>query len=102
MGPRVILLILVFAQLADAATFTVGESIHGIGLESNGVAVMAYHAAGLAGVLALKATALILVVIVAAATVTRFPRLFVWLGAAATSMGLLGCVANVVSLLLVG
>jgi hypothetical protein len=100
MGPRVILSMLLLAQLGDAATFMVGEALHGISLESNGVAVLAYDAGGLAGVLALKGVALLLVLGVAASTVTRFPRLFVWLGAAATSLGLLGCFANVASLLL--
>lgn len=100
MGPRLILLLLVGAQLGDATSFVVGESLHGIGLESNGIAVLAYNVGGLAGVLALKGAVLLLVLAVAASTATRFPRLFLWVGAAATSIGLLGCAANVTSLLL--
>jgi len=100
MGPRLILFLLVAAQLSDATTFVVGESLHGIGLESNGIAVLAYHVAGLAGVLALKGAVLVVVLVVAASTASRFPRLFLWVGAAATSMGLLGCAVNVTSLLL--
>ena len=39
---RIMLAALLFAQLADAATFTIGAAIHGIGLESNGFAGLAY------------------------------------------------------------
>jgi hypothetical protein len=77
MVARVILLGLLLAQLGDAATFMVGEALHGIGLESNGFAV---------AVLALIGP--------------RYPRLLVWGGAAATGIGLLGLAANLTSLLL--
>jgi hypothetical protein len=47
MQVRLILFFLLLAQLGDAATFMVGEQLHGIGLESNGVAVAAILGAGL-------------------------------------------------------
>jgi hypothetical protein len=101
MAPRVILLALLVAQLADAATFTVGEALHGIGLESNGFAVAIYHSTGVEGVLLVKGAMLLVILGTLAATATRFPRLLVWGGAAATSMGLLGFLTNLTSLLLI-
>ncbi len=37
------LLFLVMVQLLDAITFTLGVDLHGIQLESNGFAVLAYR-----------------------------------------------------------
>ena len=101
MTARVILVALLVAQLADAATFAIGAALHGIGLESNGFAVAVYRTSGAEGVLVLKGGMLLVILATLAATATRFPRLLVWGGAAATSMGLLGFLANVTSLLLV-
>jgi len=91
---------LLLAQLADAATFVLGQSLHGIHLESNGIAVLAYQWAGLAGVLLLKGAALLAMLGVTVLAANRYPRLLVWGGAAATSMGLLGFAANVTSLII--
>jgi hypothetical protein len=97
---RVILFGLVLAQLADALTFTIGVSRFGIGLESNGVATALYAAAGLAGVLAVKGGVIVAAIAILVATADDFPRLLVWGGAAATSLGLLGFAANSASILL--
>ena len=97
---RFILFGLVVAQLADAFTFTIGVSRFGIGLESNGVAAGLYHASGLDGVLLVKAAVLLATIGLLAVSAPRFPRLLVWGGAAATSLGLLGFAANTTSILL--
>lgn len=98
--PRFILFGLVLAQLADAFTFTMGVSRFGIGLESNGIAATLYENSGLDGVLIAKAAVLLATLGLLAATAQRFRRLFVWGGAAATSLGMLGFVTNTASMLL--
>ena len=95
---RIILFGLVLAQLADALSFTIGVSRFGIDLESNGLAAWLYGATGLDGVLLLKGGVLLATIGVLVATSTRFPRLLVWGGAAATSTGLLGFVTNTASI----
>lgn len=97
---RFILFGIVLAQLADAATFTVGVSRFGIGLESNGIAAGIYHAGGIDAVLLLKGTVIVLTTTLLAYTAPRFPRLLVWGGATATSLGLLGFAANTTSIVL--
>jgi hypothetical protein len=99
---RLILAFLLLAQLGDAATFMVGQRLHGIGLESNPWAVMAFQWGGLNGVLLMKAAAILVTLGVLVLTAHRFPRLLVWGAATATGMGLLGTVANVGSLLILG
>ena len=98
--PRVILFGIVLAQLTDALTFTIGVSRFGIGLESNGLAATLYRSGGLESVLLLKAAVLLITIGLLVATAPRFPRLLVWGGAAATSLGLLGFFANSASILL--
>ena len=95
---RIILFGLVLAQLADALSFTIGVSRFGIDLESNGLAAWLYGATGLDGVLLLKGGVLLATIGVLVATSTRFPRLLVWGGAAATSIGFLGFVTNTASI----
>jgi hypothetical protein len=97
---RFILFGLVVAQLADAFTFTIGVSRFGIGLESNGVAAGLYRASGLDGVLLVKAAVLLTTIGLLVVGASRFPRLLVWGGAVATSLGLLGFAANTTSILL--
>ena len=97
---RIILFGSALAQLADALTFTVGVSRFGIGIESNGVASWLYHAGGLDAVLLTKGTVLLVTIGLLVSTAARFPRLFVWGGAAATSLGILGFTANSLSILL--
>jgi hypothetical protein len=87
-------------QLADAATFAAGVAMHGIGLESNSFAGLAYRWHGVDGVLLVKGAAIVLTIGLLASTSTRFPRLFVWGAAAATGLGMLGLATNVTSLLL--
>jgi hypothetical protein len=99
---RLILLFLLIAQLGDATTFVIGQGLHGIRLESNHFAVAAYHAGGLSGVLLLKGVAIVVTLGVLTGTAHRFPRLLVWGGATATGIGLLGAIANVRTLLLMG
>lgn len=89
-------------QLADAITFAIGVGLHGIRLESNGFATLAYTWNGVPGVLLLKGAAILFTLAVLVASSTRFPRLFVWGAAAATGVGVLGMVANVRALLILG
>jgi hypothetical protein len=91
---RLILLGLVAAQLADAISFTFGVSRFGISLESNGIAAGLYRAAGLGAVLLLKGAVIVSTIVLLASVAGRFPRLLVWGGATATSLGLVGFVLN--------
>jgi hypothetical protein len=97
---RYILLGLLVTQLADAATFTLGVSRFGIGVESNGLAAGIFHASGLNGVLLTKGVVIVGTLALLALAATRFPRLLVWGGAAATALGLLGFLTNTASILL--
>lgn len=99
---RFILFGLVLAQLADAFTFMLGVSRFGIGLESNGIAVHVYHAGGLDAILLLKGAVIVVTTTLLAYTAPHFPRLLVWGGATATSLGLIGVAANTTSLMLLG
>jgi hypothetical protein len=99
---RLILFGITLAQLADALSFTVGVSRFGIGLESNGLAAQLFHAGGLDAVLMAKGAVLVSILALLVATAHRFPRLLVWGGAAATSLGLLGFAANTASLMILG
>jgi hypothetical protein len=89
-------------QLADAITFVFGVGLHGIGLESNSFAALAFHWNGLSGVLLLKGAAILFTLAVLVASAGRFPRLFVWGAAAATGVGVLGMVTNVRMLMILG
>jgi hypothetical protein len=91
---RIILFGLVLAQLADALTFTIGVSRFGIDLESNGFAAWLYRTSGLDGVLLAKGMVLLTTIGLMVLAANRFPRLLVWGGAAATSLGLLGFATN--------
>ena len=97
---RIILFGLVLAQLADALTFTIGVSRFGIDLESNDFASWLYGASGLDGVLLAKLTVLIATIGLMVVAAGRFPRLLVWGGAAATSLGLLGFATNATAIAL--
>ena len=97
---RFILFGLVLAQLADAFTFMYGVSRFGIHLESNGFAAALFHAGGLDAVLALKGGVIVFTIGLLALTANRFPRLLMWGGAMATSLGLLGFAANTTSIVL--
>jgi hypothetical protein len=95
---RFILFGLVAAQLADAISFTFGVSRFGIAVESNGLAAGLYHAGGLDAVLVAKGTVILSTIALLAAIAGRFPRLLVWGGATATSLGLLGFATNFASI----
>jgi len=95
---RFILFGLVVAQLADAFTFTYGVARFGIHLESNGIAAGLFHLGGLDAVLLAKGAVIVATTTLLAFTADRFPRLLVWGGATATSMGLLGFAANTASI----
>ncbi len=97
---RFILFTIVVAQLADAFTFTIGVSRFGISLESNGIASGLFQAGGFAAILSVKGVVLVATISLLAATAVRFPRLLMWGGATATSLGLLGFAANTTSILL--
>ena len=100
LSTRIILWGLVLAQLTDALTFTMGVSRFGISLESNGIAAALYHSGGLASVLVVKAGVLLATIAILVATADEYPRLLVWGGAAATSIGLLGFATNTASYLI--
>ena len=100
LAARIILFGLVLAQLSDALTFTIGVSRFGIELESNGLAAWLYRSAGLDAILFVKGAVLLTTIGVLVATASRFPRLLVWGGAAATSIGLLGFATNTASILI--
>src|SRR5690606_13590737 len=91
----------VLAQLVDALSFTIGVSRFGIGMESNGFASALYEFAGLGGVLGVKAGVLLTTIALLVATAHRYPRLLVWGGAMATSVGLLGFLSNTWSIAIV-
>jgi hypothetical protein len=97
---RIILFGFVLAQLVDALTFTIGVSRFGIDLESNGIAVVLYRLAGLDGVLLAKGAVIVATIALLVVAAGRFPRLLVWGGAAATSLGLLGFATNTATILL--
>lgn len=99
---RIILLGILIAQLADAVSFAIAISRYGIAIESNGLAAELYRSAGLGGVLWAKLAVIVVAIILLAVTAHRFPRLLVWGGAAATSLGLLGVLTNTASILILG
>ena len=100
MRARALLAILLFAQLADAATFSVMIPVLGIGVESNGLAAMLYHWQGMGGVLALKAAAIVVTIGLLVVAWPRAPRIFYIGGATGTTVGAFGAFTNVVALLL--
>lgn len=100
MNARVLLAILLFAQLLDAATFSVMIPVLGIGVESNGLASMLYHWQGMGGVLALKAAAIVVTIGLLVVAWPRAPRIFYIGGATGTTVGAFGAFTNVVALLL--
>ena len=97
---RFILLGLVVAQIADAVTFSIGVTRLGIEYEANGIAAELFRLGGMDAVLVFKAAAIVTIVCFLALTAQRFPRVLYYGGAAATSLGLLGFVANTTSVLL--
>ena len=98
--PKTMLALLVFAQLADAATFALWVWRHGVNGESNAFAVVAYEQLGMEGLLILKGAAILIVLAVLVLGVSRYRRMFHMGAATATSIGLLGMLANVSALLL--
>jgi hypothetical protein len=100
LAARIILFGLVAAQLADAISFTFGVSRFGIGLESNGIAATIFRLGGLEAVLVSKGAVIVGTIALLGINAQRFPRLLVWGGAAATSLGLLGFLANTTSVFL--
>ncbi len=100
MKARVLLAILLFAQLADAATFSVLIPVLGIGVESNGLAAMLYHWQGMGGVLALKGAAIMLTIGLLVVVWPRAPRIFYIGGATGTTVGAFGAFTNVLALLI--
>jgi hypothetical protein len=98
--PRIIrltLLLVVFAQLADAITFALGSQMIGIGQESNGLISLLYHQGGLTAVLLLKGWAILMTVAVLMVLAPRKPRAFMVGATVALGMGLLGLLSNTVT-----
>ena len=100
MRARVLLAILLVAQLADAATFSVAIPILGIGVESNGLAALMYHWQGMGGVLALKGAAIVATLGLLIVAWPRAPRIFYIGGATGTTVGAIGALSNVTALLI--
>jgi len=100
MNARTLLAILLFAQLLDAATFSVMIPVLGIGVESNGLAALLYHWQGIGGVLTLKAAAIVATIGLLVLAWPRAPRIFYIGGATGTTVGAFGAFTNVVALLL--
>lgn len=98
MRPRAVLTVLLLAQLADAATFSVMIPVLGIGVESNGLAALLYHWQGMGGVLALKAAAIVATLGLLILVWNRAPRVFYLGGATATTVGAFGAFTNVLAL----
>jgi hypothetical protein len=92
-APLFVLLAMI-AQLADAATFTLGSQILGIRYEANGLAAGIYHRTGLEGLLLVKGSVIVLTVAVLLVLATRLPRAFTFGAAAATAIGFLGALSN--------
>jgi hypothetical protein len=102
MGPHLILIGMVVAQLADAATFVVAVTRFGITHESNGVAAALYRLGGLDAVLLAKGAVIVLAIGILVFAAHRLPRVLVMGGAAATSLGLLGFITNTWSMAILG
>ncbi len=99
MDGRLVLLGLVVAQLADAATFRVAVEAVGIGAEANPFAHMLFDTGGADAVVGMKGIIVASYAVLLAALAERFPRLLVFGGATATSAGLLGVATNLVALI---
>jgi len=97
---RALLTILLVAQLADAATFSVAIPVLGIGVESNALASLMYHWQGMGGVLALKGAAILLTLGLLIVAWPRAPRIFYIGGATGTTVGAIGALSNVTALLI--
>lgn len=94
MGPHLIILGMVVAQLADAASFVVAVMRFGISHEANGVAVTLYRAGGLDAVLLAKGVVIVLAIGILVLAAHRYRKVLVMGGAAATTLGLLGLLFN--------
>jgi hypothetical protein len=97
---RLVLAGLLIAQLADAVSFAIGIARLGIGAEANGWMRLLYDAGGLPAVMALKGSAILLLIAILVAAAWRYPRLVIMGGATATSIGLLGAFSNTLAIAL--
>jgi hypothetical protein len=97
-----VLAALVAARLADAVTFRLAVEAVGIEAEVNGPAQLVFRAGGADAVAAMKGALIALWVVGLALSASRFPRLLMFGGATATSVGAVGAVANTWALLQVG
>jgi hypothetical protein len=97
---KVLLALLLLAQLADAATFSVAIPLLGIGVESNGLAALLYHWQGMGGVMALKGAAILATLALLVFASTRAPRIFYVGGATATGVGAFGATTNVLAVMI--
>lgn len=102
MGPQLILLGMVFAQLADAASFLVAVTRHGIAHEANGVAAALYRLGGVDAVLLAKGAVILIAIGILVFAAHRFRLVLVMGGATATSLGILGFVTNTWSMAILG
>jgi hypothetical protein len=100
MHTRLILAGLLMAQLGDAISFAIGVHAIGIEAESNGVMAVAYHTAGIGGVLMVKGAAILVTLAILVFSAPRFPKLVVLGGATATALGLLGLLLNSASIVM--
>jgi hypothetical protein len=102
MGPHLIILGMVVAQLADATSFVVAVTRFGITHEANGIAAALYHLGGLDAVLIAKGAVIVVAIMILVLAAHRFRRVLVMGGAAATSLGLLGFITNTWSMAILG
>lgn len=96
---RFILLGLLVAQLADAATFAIGVSRIGIEYERNALVATLYEMAGVGGVMLIKLIGIAGALGMLVYAAHCYPRVLFLGGAFGTSLGLLGFLANTTTVL---
>jgi hypothetical protein len=98
MSFRLVLALLLLAQLADAASFVIGIPMVGIHAEANGMARLAFDAGGTSGVVLLKGAGILATLAILVYSAPRFPRMALLGASAALAFGVLGALLNTVSI----
>ena len=102
MTPHLILAGMVLSQLADTVSFAVAVTRFGIGHEANAIAATLYQRGGIDAVLLAKGAVILACIWILVMAAHRFRKVLVMGGAAATSLGLLGCLTNTWSMVILG
>lgn len=92
---RFLIAAIVIAQLCDLVTFLPAISRVGIGAESNPLARYLFTTMGMAGPIALKLTAIAVVILVLWRVAARFPRYSLPPTLLAVGIGLIGAWSNI-------